>query len=51
MTFAEASDDAQTAIDDAYHAKYDSQGAGIVGSVVGHDARRVTIRLVDLSGS
>ena len=45
-----AADDAWTEIDDAYHAKYDSYGAGVVGSVVGPDAHRVTIRLLDSSG-
>jgi hypothetical protein len=34
-------------IDAAYHAKYDRYGPSIVGSVVGADAHRVTIRLVD----
>ena len=33
-------------IDASYHAKYDSYGPRIVGSVVGPDAHRVTIRLV-----
>ena len=51
VTFAQAADDAQTAIDAAYHAKYDRYGPGIVGSVVGRDAWRVTIRLIGSSGS
>ena len=46
VTFAEAAIDAQTAIDAAYHAKYDRYGPKIVGSVVGPQAEAVTIRLV-----
>ena len=46
VTIAAAAADAQTAIDDAYHAKSDSYGPGIVGSVVGPTAHDVTIRLV-----
>lgn len=46
VTFAEAADDSQTAIDGAYHTKYDRYGPGIVGSVVGPDSHRVTIRLM-----
>ena len=46
MIFAEAASDAHAAIDEAYHAKYDRYGPGIVGSVVGPEARAVTIRLV-----
>ena len=46
VTIAAAASDTQTAIDDAYHAKYDSYGPGIVGSVVGPTAHDVTIRLV-----
>jgi hypothetical protein len=46
VTFATATDDAHATIDAAYHAKYDSYGPRIVGSVVGPDAHRVTIRLV-----
>ena len=33
------------AVDAAYHAKYDTYGASIVGTVVGPDAAAVTIRL------
>lgn len=50
VAFAEASDDAQTAIDDAYHRKYDNYGPRIVGSVVGPDAHPVTIRLMPEAG-
>jgi hypothetical protein len=46
VTFGTAADDAQAAIDAAYHAKYDTYGPRLVGSVVGPDAHRVTVRLV-----
>jgi hypothetical protein len=46
VTFAQADDSAQREIDAAYHAKYDRYGPRIVGSVVGDDAHKVTIRLV-----
>jgi hypothetical protein len=46
VTFATATADAHATIDAAYQAKYDSYGPRIVGSVVGPDAHRVTIRLV-----
>ena len=46
VTFATAADDVHTAIDAAYHAKYDRYGPRIVGSVVGPAAHTVTIRLV-----
>jgi hypothetical protein len=45
VTFGTAPDDVQTAIDAAYHAKYDRYGPRIVGSVVGPQAHRVSIRL------
>ena len=45
VTFAEATADAQTAIDTAYHNKYDRYGPNIVGHVVGPAARAVTVRL------
>ena len=45
VTFTDATDDVHPAIDGAYHAKYDSYGPKIVGSVVGPQARPVTIRL------
>ena len=35
-----------SAVDSAYHGKYDRYGAAIVGSVTGDHARNVTIRLV-----
>jgi hypothetical protein len=37
------------AIDAAYHAKYDSYGPNIVGTVVGPAAAGVTVRLVPRS--
>jgi hypothetical protein len=45
VTFADASSDAYAAIDDAYHAKYDSYGETIVGHVTGPDSYLMTIRL------
>ena len=45
----EATADAHAAIDAAYHAKYDHYGPRIVGSVVGPQARTVTIKLVPRS--
>ena len=46
VTFGTAADDAQAAIDAAYHAKYDTYAPRLVGSVVGPDAHRVTVRVV-----
>jgi hypothetical protein len=46
VSFAQAAPDVQDDIDAAYHAKYDRYGPRIVGSVVGPDAHRVTVRLV-----
>jgi hypothetical protein len=46
VRFTDAAPDAQTAIDAAYHAKYDRYGATIVGHVTGPDAYPGTIRLV-----
>ena len=46
VTFAEATADAHTHIDAAYHAKYDRYGPSIVNSVVGPAAHQVTVRLV-----
>jgi len=46
VSFAQASAEVQDDIDAAYHAKYDSYGPRIVGSVTGPGARRVTMRLV-----
>ncbi|HYA68563.1 MAG TPA: DUF2255 family protein [Acidimicrobiales bacterium] len=50
VSFAEAEPGLQADIDAAYHAKYDRYGPRIVGSVVGHDAHKVTIRLVPTAG-
>lgn len=50
VTFADIPSDAHPAIDAAYHAKYDRYGSKIVGTVVGPDARDVTVRLVPRSG-
>jgi hypothetical protein len=49
VTFAETAPDVHTAIDAAYHAKYDRYGPRIVGSVVGPEAAAVTITLVPRS--
>lgn len=46
VAFAEPAPDVHAAIDDAYHAKYDRYGPRIVGSVVGPDAKAVTIKLM-----
>jgi len=46
VTFADAAPDVHTAIDAAYHAKYDRYGPGIVGTVVGATAGAVTLKLV-----
>ncbi|KUL25864.1 hypothetical protein ADL15_39870 [Actinoplanes awajinensis subsp. mycoplanecinus] len=47
VTFAEpASPDVHPGIDAAYHSKYHRYGPAIVGSVVGDQARDVTIRLL-----
>ncbi len=43
---APANPGVHAAIDAAYHDKYDRYGAAIVGSVVGEQARDVTIRLL-----
>jgi hypothetical protein len=45
VVFTEADPPVHSAIDDAYHAKYDSYGAKIVDTVVGPSAQAVTIRL------
>ena len=50
VDFAEAAADAHDGIDAAYHDKYDPYGPAIVGSVVGPDAHRVTVRLVPRTG-
>ena len=46
VTFGAADRDVHAAIDEAYHAKYDRYGPKVVGSVVGPDARGVTLRLL-----
>lgn len=46
VTFGEATADAHTAIDAAYHNKYDQYGPNIVGHVVGPAAKAITIRLL-----
>jgi hypothetical protein len=46
VSFAEADPDAQTAIDAAYHAKYDRYGPTIVSHVTGPGAHAVTVRLL-----
>lgn len=45
VSFAAAAPEVQGDIDVAYHAKYDRYGPRIVGSVVGPNAHRVTVRL------
>jgi len=50
VDFAEAAADAHDGVDAAYHDKYDRYGPAIVGSVVGPDAHRVTVRLVPRTG-
>jgi hypothetical protein len=45
VAFAEAAPGVHTAIDAAYHSKYDRYGPRIVGSVVGPQVEAVTIRL------
>jgi hypothetical protein len=45
VSFAEADPGVHTAIDAAYHAKYDRYGPKIVGSVVGPHAQALTVRL------
>lgn len=46
VTFERADSAVDGALDDAYHAKYDRYGPGIVGTVVGPEAARTTLRLV-----
>jgi hypothetical protein len=46
VTFSRADEGPQGDIDAAYHAKYDRYGPRIVGSVVGTDAHKVTVRLL-----
>ena len=49
VTFAEPGASVHANIDAAYHAKYDSYGPQIVGTVVGPQAKAVTIRRVPRS--
>jgi hypothetical protein len=46
VTFTEAPADVHPDVDAAYHAKYDRFGPAIVGSVVGEQATKVTLRVV-----
>jgi hypothetical protein len=46
VVFAEPVPGVHAAIDAAYHAKYDRYGPAIVGTVVGPEAKAVTIKLV-----
>jgi len=50
VTFGQADPGAHADIDAACHARYDSYGPRIVGSVVGPDAHRVTVRLTPRAG-
>jgi hypothetical protein len=50
VTFAEPRPEAHAGIEAAYHSKYDRHGPAIVGTVVGDDKARVTIRLVPRGG-
>jgi hypothetical protein len=49
VTFAKAESGSQGAIDTAYHHKYDSYGAIIVGHVTGIESHDVTIRLLPVA--
>ena len=46
VIFTEPEPNTRDAIDAAYHAKYDSYGAVLVGHVVDEQARELTIRLL-----
>jgi hypothetical protein len=46
VTFERPDSSMDADIDSAYHAKYDRHGPRIVGTVVGPDAARTTLRLV-----
>ena len=46
VTFEEPPADVHPEIDAAYHAKYDHHGPAIVGTVVGEQAAKVTLRVV-----
>ena len=45
VTFVEPASDVHTAIDQAYHAKYDRYGPAIVGTVTGPDSASATFRV------
>jgi hypothetical protein len=45
LTYLDPEDPLHADIDSAFHAKYDRYGPSIVGTVVGHDAAAVTLRL------
>jgi hypothetical protein len=46
VTFERPDASVDAGVDDAYHAKYDRYGPGIVRTVVGPEAARTTLRLV-----
>jgi hypothetical protein len=46
VTFTDTASDAHSAIDAAYHAKYDSYGPVLVGNVIDDQAHGLTIRLL-----
>jgi hypothetical protein len=50
VIFAEAPADSHSAIDAAYHTKYDRHGPRMVGTVVGPEVQAVTIRLLPRTG-
>ncbi len=50
VTFSAPGSDVHPAIDAEYHAKYDSHGPRVVGTVVGEDKAPLTIRLVPREG-
>lgn len=45
VTFVEPASDVHTAIDQAYHAKYDRYGPAIVGTVTGPNGASATFRI------
>jgi hypothetical protein len=49
VTFEEPAPDVHQDVDAAYHAKYDRYGPKLVGTVVGPEAAKVTIKLVPRS--
>jgi hypothetical protein len=46
VVFEEPAPDVHPALDDAYHAKYDRYGKGMVRTVVSPDAARSTLRII-----